>query len=187
MQMAIILDKVDIVRAIVEARGYRALEAESSNPLWLEAARRDRTEMFTVLVQLELSGAIDKKSFLSRSYPCSESFSGSDVNDYANRDRANVSGTVLHFAAFLNDVETIELLIDHGADADVRSEYDGTCPLHVAASNNATACVKILVAKGADISAEDMYGYTPLEVAFERTKQLGTPLEALLRCGATLR
>ncbi len=62
--------------------------------------------------------------------------------------------------------ERVALLLDHGADIQVRGVNDYT-PLHFAATQDEAACVKVLLARGADPEARtriDHYA-TPLEEA----------------------
>jgi ankyrin repeat protein len=84
--------------------------------------------------------------------------SGADVKAVSN------SGvTALHWS--VGDVKKVRLLLDGGADVNVRSQL-GRTPLLVAASTNGTAeTVGLLLEKGADVNAADSTGVTPLIAA----------------------
>ena len=59
-------------------------------------------------------------------------------------------------------VSIVDLLIDHEADVNFKNEGLGQSALHLAAHYGAKKLVTKLLQKGADISAEDNQGYSPL-------------------------
>jgi ankyrin repeat protein len=77
--------------------------------------------------------------------------------------------TPLHLAAFFGHREVAELLLDHGADVNARSQSErfarANTPLHAAAANRQVAVAELLVARGADVNARDGSGFTPLALA----------------------
>lgn len=74
------------------------------------------------------------------------------------------NNTGLHWAASLGLAEMARLLIDNGADLDIRNN-DGNTPLHWAAGEGRKELVVILIAHGADINARSKSGWTPLRWA----------------------
>lgn len=72
--------------------------------------------------------------------------------------------TPLLLAVSVSSLETIQILLDNGADvtmADIR----GTTPLHLAAEIGMTNLVSCLIAAGADVNAQDITNETPLHRA----------------------
>jgi hypothetical protein len=76
--------------------------------------------------------------------------------------------TPAHFAASLADSKTAALmlgtLVGNGASPGARKK-DGTTPLHVAAHHGSANAVRLLVRRGADATAADSAGDTPVQVA----------------------
>jgi ankyrin repeat protein len=64
--------------------------------------------------------------------------------------------------------DIVRMLLDAGADPNARSATDGT-PLHTAAFTGDLVMVRMLLAAGADASAEDKKGYSPLDLAREKS------------------
>ena len=85
---------------------------------------------------------------------------GVDVN---SRDVFG-DNTGLHWAASLGLAEMARLLIDNGANVDIRN-HDGNTPLHWAAGEGQKELVVILIAHGADVNARGKGGWTPLRWA----------------------
>jgi ankyrin repeat protein len=69
--------------------------------------------------------------------------------------------TPLHYAARQGHVEVAQLLIQAGADINVREANDIT-PLLMAVSNNKMAAARYLLDQGGNVNAADWYGRTPL-------------------------
>jgi ankyrin repeat protein len=87
---------------------------------------------------------------------------GVDVNAQSN------SGyTPLHSRPFryFNDPRFVRLLLDHGADPNIREREDGNTPLHLASQNGRTEIARLLVEHGASVEVQDNLGRTPLDVA----------------------
>jgi ankyrin repeat protein len=62
------------------------------------------------------------------------------------------------------NTETIQVLLEHGADVTARDETH-TTPLHLAASIESPEIVRLLIQHGADINAPDRNGKMPLHLA----------------------
>ena len=89
--------------------------------------------------------------------------------------------TALHWAAYLDDVETAELLLGAGARPDAANAL-GATPLHLACENGAAALVRRLLAAGAAADAALPSGETALMTA-ARAGSVGA-VTALLAHGA---
>lgn len=92
-------------------------------------------------------------------------------------------GTPLHVAASLNLAEAAELLLQHGARVDSRTD-GGFTPLHWAASRNAAEVAAVLIAHGADVDAESATGIRPIHWAAHRNAT--RVVELLIAAGAAL-
>lgn len=69
--------------------------------------------------------------------------------------------TPLHYAARLNNIQAIDLLIDNGANINAVDSY-GRTPLHCAAVHCRYDVVKILIEKGAEVGTPNSDGKTVL-------------------------
>ena len=87
----------------------------------------------------------------------------------------------LHKAARNNASETVEVLLNGGADANAK-DNSGNTPLHGAAWNNAAKAALVLLNGGADANAKDNAGFTPLHVA--AAEDASAMAEVLLKHGA---
>jgi ankyrin repeat protein len=70
----------------------------------------------------------------------------------------------VHAAAAVDDLETMQLLLERGADANARQQNDFT-PLHGAASRGSISMAELLLAHGADVEAKTADGMTVADVA----------------------
>ena len=61
-------------------------------------------------------------------------------------------------------VETVRLLVDHGADVNALY-YSHSTPLHLASSQGILEAVQILIKHGADVNAQNETNLTPLHLA----------------------
>lgn len=89
--------------------------------------------------------------------------------------------TALHWAAYLDDLETAKVLADAKANANATNRY-GVTPLFLACQNGNTAMVELLLVQGADPNTMLRGGETVLMTA-ARTGKAG-PINALLKRGA---
>ena len=71
----------------------------------------------------------------------------------------------LHRAASKGSAEAVALLLAHHAALDGRATAKQSSALHLAASNGRSAVAKLLISQGADTTARDANGDTPLELA----------------------
>jgi ankyrin repeat protein len=61
-------------------------------------------------------------------------------------------------------IEAVRMLLDLGADINAGNQLGNTA-LHGAATRHAPALIQFLVGKGADLSAKNAKGWTPLDIA----------------------
>ena len=70
-------------------------------------------------------------------------------------------------AAVENNLEAVKQLLAAGADVDAKvgGFIRGWTPLHFAARDGYKEIVELLIAEGANVNANNQYGYTPLHLA----------------------
>ena len=64
----------------------------------------------------------------------------------------------------ITKVETVRMLIEHGADVAKQDKAHST-PLHLASSKGSTETVRLLLQHGADVATQDENNRTPLHMA----------------------
>lgn len=79
--------------------------------------------------------------------------------------RDELGCTLLHWASYLGDEISVVRLLNLGADIEAEANVDKRRPLHEAANNDKAAVVEVLLTHGADLHAEDAYGWTALHFA----------------------
>jgi RNA polymerase sigma factor (sigma-70 family) len=85
------------------------------------------------------------------------------IKDWYGPGNPDRGGTALTWAAWLNDAETVQILLDRGAKVDAADDR-GQTALHMAVEWGA-GITKLLVDKGADVNARTKSGATPLMLA----------------------
>lgn len=134
--------------------------------LWFLSSRDAQESDFASLAAASEQGQAAVRELLAR---------GTDPN----AKRTGSGETPLHW---VEDAEIAGLLIEAGADANVRNER-GETPLHAAVRGQKDdALIARLVAGGADVSARDARGNTPLHTAAWWGKD--STVRTLLRLGA---
>lgn len=76
----------------------------------------------------------------------------------------SIPDTALHAASGSGRIDLIEILLQYGADVNVRGDL-GRTPLHSAAHQGQVEAARLLLKRGADIEAKDELGMTPLLTA----------------------
>jgi ankyrin len=90
---------------------------------------------------------------------------GADVNG-----QPKVHWTPLHWASYRGKFDIVRLLIDHGASTKATNKFLGT-PLHAVSAGeyesrgDGARVTQLLLERGADVTAQDIHGETPLYLA----------------------
>lgn len=71
------------------------------------------------------------------------------------------SNTVLHLAAWNNDVKTVEMCLNYGADVNV-TKHNSITALHLAATKGNLGVAHLLISRGAKVDVKDEDSKTPL-------------------------
>ena len=92
---------------------------------------------------------------------------GTDPNEVFIPEGFPFAGaSALHHAVLKNNAEVVRLLLDNGADIEIKAkdQFEGT-PLIWAAYWGLYDMAKLLLEEGADVNGSDSYGGTPLDAA----------------------
>jgi len=74
----------------------------------------------------------------------------------------------LHMAVLISNKEIVGLLLDKGADIDIKAnDADAGTPLHWAVYSGNREMAELLIERGADFNAENKAGYRPIDFASE--------------------
>ncbi|KAG4274426.1 hypothetical protein FPRO04_09384 [Fusarium proliferatum] len=79
-------------------------------------------------------------------------------------DRASADSTPLYWACGSGKKDTVELLVDNGAEINARCHL-GLSPLHISVETGQNEITEFLISKGADVSVVDDYGRTALTMS----------------------
>lgn len=91
-------------------------------------------------------------------------------------------GTLMHMAAFMNDIQALEVFILAGGDVNVRDEEYEDTPLHIAAWEGNLEIARVLIKEGSSINSLNNSLSTPLHYAvFNDHLQL---VKELIKSGA---
>ena len=94
------------------------------------------------------------------------------------------SFSALHRATMAGFVEYMEILLDNGANIDIKSLETGGTPLHTAANRKFIDATRYLIKRGANLEILDNEGFTPLSVAAH--EYILQNVQALVEAGAKI-
>jgi ankyrin repeat protein len=117
-------------------------------------------------------GHYDTAEYLARA--------GAPINSPSHND---LKAAPIHSAAAGKHTRIVKMLLDRGADPNVR-EQGGFTPLHAAAQNDDLDTVRLLLLGGADLTLKNQDGKTALDVAMDAGNEKAS---ALLGEGVTKR
>lgn len=89
---------------------------------------------------------------------------------HPDQHRDNNGWAAIHHAAKHFSSDAIHLLLEAGADINLRTK-NGETPLHIAVRTGGNTAVEALLAKGADVFLQDAEGKTPMEIALNIAKE----------------
>lgn len=89
---------------------------------------------------------------------------GADIDGVARNGFFGAGSAPLHLAVLKDRRDVVKLLINEGADLNVKKKDEtGGTALHMAASLGLVEIATALVEAGADINSTDKHGFTPLD------------------------
>ena len=101
-----------------------------------------------------------------------------------NEQIGTVGVTLMHYAASMNDIKMLEVLILAGGDVNVRDEEYEDMPLHIAAWEGNLEIARVLIKEGSSINSLNNSLSTPLHYAvFNGHLQL---VKELIKSGANV-
>lgn len=107
---------------------------------------------------------------------------GIDINFVTNGQSNIAYPAALPAAATNGHTELVKLLLDRGADIEIRCPiFMGASSLMVAALNGHPDTVNLLIARKANVNAKNLMGLTPLKLARQGALGVMHPLPPLLR------
>jgi ankyrin repeat protein len=92
--------------------------------------------------------------------------------------------TALIQATIYNNVEVVQILIQHGASVNTRDFFNGYAALHFAARNYYLELLQLLLKHKAEVDIKDISGNTPLYLAVFNASGKGRVIQQLLLQGA---
>ena len=118
---------------------------------------------------IDLLTAIDKENVTSIKQHID---AGTNINDYPIPEGHSFAGIPIegaqpiHLAVLKSNAEIVELLLDNGAQIDIKAKNkDQATPLHWAVFFQQKEMVSLLIESGANINALDANGLTPIDTA----------------------
>lgn len=167
-----------VVRALLEAGGDPNIAVTREQTALMWAAGRGHSEVIAALI--DHGANLNARSEIREHYVKSEKEQDSHP---AYKYWTELGGnTALMFAARSSDLQSVQLLVDAGADVNQLSAL-GTSPMIMAIHGGNTAALEYLIANGADIESNDS-GHTALHAAVQRGNLEAVQL--LIKNGADL-
>jgi ankyrin repeat protein len=88
----------------------------------------------------------------------------------ANPNRITSQSSTLYHASNFNEIEIVNLLLEHKADVNLGRIKENETPIFIASKEGHAEVVKILLQNGADMNIPNIYDITPLEIAKLKNK-----------------
>lgn len=102
------------------------------------------------------------QAFHAESYNAASALLSNGANIHAKFETGGWQA--IHYAALSGNPQAVQLCLDHGADADSRTQH-GQTPLHHACRNGNEETIQLLLDRGVHVATEDDRGWQPLHHA----------------------
>ncbi len=139
-------------------RVNKAKKSERIAKLFINAAKSgDLDEVKAILRMGEIDIDVEYES--TTAYVEAIYAGQKEVADYLKNRGAEIDRcTPLIWASDSNHIEYVKLLLEYGADVNVKDETEGMTPLHWASLRSNPEILKLLLEHGADVNAKDKDG-----------------------------
>ena len=168
LEMALYLNKKDIIKYLFE---NNASYKGKFHPKQIEIALRCCDAETVLMFQNDLEGMDEeKKAELLKTIFWGDNKVGNiEVLESLGVTIAKYGGLMLRYSAFNNDIETVRLFLEKGADVNYHKAdsvfSDTSTPIIKAVLCNNLEIVRLLAQHGADISIENKRGERPYSIA----------------------
>jgi ankyrin repeat protein len=144
----------DAQLVIAREHGFEHWAALKTRVVALQGAAADDATIRN-LIKAASSGDLAAVAKVLDEHPEAVNVLGGD-----NREISQFKTTALHRAADGGHLAVVELLLNRGADPDLRDEGDNATALHFAAERGSLPIVKLLIERGADVNGfGDLHGW----------------------------
>ena len=169
----------DAQLVIAREYGFEHWAALKTHVVALQSAAADDATV-RALIKAAASGDVASVEKVLDEHPEAINVLGGD-----NREFNEFKTTALHKAAAGGHLAIVELLLNRGADPDIRDEGDNATALHFAAELGSLPIVKLLIERGADVNGfGDLHGWDVIGFATLHDHVHADVADYLLKNGA---
>ncbi|MFC1781833.1 ankyrin repeat domain-containing protein [Planctomycetota bacterium] len=154
----------DVVEFLITKGADTNVKNSASTTALHIAARNGNIE----IVKLLIAGGADVNVKNAQDFTplyIAEQNDNTEIAELLRKNGAEESTPSLLGALTNGDIEQIKLLISQGADVNTKTGSQGQMPLHLAIQWGNTEIAELLIDSGADVSATNTRGLTPLHLA----------------------
>lgn len=156
LHLAVDYSKIDLLKQLLQCGADSELEDNTG-----------RTSLMTTVIQNKPDALEAMLSIVPKP----------NINKYTSEGK-----NLLHIAANQGFDRVVEILLDHGANPNLRCGKYGNMPIHIAALRGYSNIILNLAACGADPDVKNSFGQTPLIIVTESNNIVNASI--LIDCGA---
>jgi len=173
--VAAVNDRFDLVKYLVSVGGDINSHPVDSNTILMEAVRKRDIHLVREIIDLGADASIVNKegqtalSFIDFFEPTSVDLVGLLMKAGADPNASLGKRPLMTEAINNNDAKLVEILINAGANLEVKTQH-GDTPLLIAVVGASEKIVAMLLDAGADLHATDSSNRTPMDLVAKRTR-----------------